>query len=67
MANAKWRVWVWEYERGWGSKPDFHKDFDEQVDAEKFRDEFNSQNTETTVPDWYMAAHDPVLVDLNAE
>ena len=65
--DAVWRVQVWEYERGWGSRPDFHEDFDDKEDAIKWRDEFNSKNTEAVVPDWYMVAKDPVLVDRNAK
>ena len=67
MVDAAWRVVVWEHERGWGAKPDFHKDFDSKKEALEFMNEFNSKNTETVVPDWYMVAKDPVLVDLSVD
>lgn len=67
MANAVWRVWVWEYERGWGSRPDFKKDFPTKQEALDFRREFNSHNDKADVPDWYMVAYEPQLVDLDEE
>ena len=54
-----WIVEVWEYERGWGNRFDFSKEFDEYEDARNWQIEFNSKNDEDTVPDWYMMANDP--------
>lgn len=49
-------VQVIESERGWGSKIDETKIFNNLADAEKFVNEFNSHNTESSAPDWYMYA-----------
>ena len=42
--------------RGWGSKIDEVREFETLALAEVFVHEFNSRNTEKTVPDWYMIA-----------
>jgi len=63
--NCKYRVEVWEHERGWGAKCDFTEDFDSYKRALDYRDKFNSRNTAKNAPDWYMIAHDPYLVDLD--
>lgn len=55
-----WSVAIIESERGWGQKVDDVKEFESFEQAEKFVVEFNSKNTETEVPDWYMYARDPV-------
>ena len=47
---------IWEYERGWGSRIDETKEFQTMEAAEDFIKEFNAENTELTVPDWYMVA-----------
>jgi hypothetical protein len=59
-----WKVNVWEFERGWGSKIDFVETFkaNEFDKAEKFVKDFNSENTEKIVPDWYMMADAPVPI-----
>lgn len=64
--NAKYRVVLWEYERGWGSKPFTHSDFDTKEEALAYMNNENAKNTSPTAPDYYIAAHDPVLVDLDA-
>ena len=55
-----WCVDIYEFERGWGYKLDetivFNNDKNE---ASEFTTKYNSSNTETVVPDWYMVAHDP--------
>lgn len=51
-----WRVEIIESERGWGSKLDETKFFDNQKEAEEFCKTYNSKNTEKIVPDWYMYA-----------
>jgi hypothetical protein len=50
------RVDLIEYERGWGSKVDEVIYFDNKEEAVKYCEDFNSKNTATTVPDWYMVA-----------
>lgn len=52
----KYLVDIMEYERGWGSRLDETKSFDSKTEAEAYIKEFNSKNTETVVPDWYMVA-----------
>ena len=51
-----YRVDLIEYERGWGSKIDETLYFDNEEEAREYCKEFNSKNTATTVPDWYMIA-----------
>ena len=55
-----WIVQVIEYERGWGNRLDFEKEFETYEEARTWQIEFNSQNDEEIVPDWYMMAADPV-------
>jgi hypothetical protein len=50
------KVFIMEYERGWGSRVDEVKEFPTREEAVKFANEFNSRNTEKVVPDWYMVA-----------
>lgn len=56
-----WKVTIIESERGWGQKVDEVKEFNSYEDAKKFHMEFNKENTATVVPDWYMAALEPVF------
>jgi hypothetical protein len=51
-----YQVDLMEYERGWGSKVDETVYFDNEDEALKYCDEFNSKNTAPTAPDWYMVA-----------
>ena len=51
-----YRVDLIEYERGWGSKIDETLYFDNEAEAREYVREFNSKNTATEVPDWYMIA-----------
>lgn len=51
-----YRVVLIEYERGWGSRVDETLYFDNEAEARDYAEKFNSKNTETTVPDWYMVA-----------
>lgn len=60
--QVKYRVDLIESERGWGSKIDESKYFDELPEAEAFVVEFNSANNELTAPDWYMYATNPTMV-----
>ena len=50
------RVDIIESERGWGSKVDETKYFDNEIEAKAFVDKYNAQNTADTAPDWYMYA-----------
>lgn len=50
------RVNILEYERGWGSRIDEVKYFDNEPEARAFVVKFNSKNTASTAPDWYMIA-----------
>jgi hypothetical protein len=56
------RVDVWEYERGWGSKVDFRVYFRELANADAYVAKFNSRNTASSAPDWYMQAENPIIV-----
>lgn len=51
-----------ESERGWGAKIDGHAGpFDTGEAAAQFRDAYNAKNNgAASVPDWYIAALDPV-------
>ncbi|MEB3216089.1 MAG: hypothetical protein VKN72_07610 [Nostocales cyanobacterium 94392] len=50
------KVVLWEYERGWGSRP-FHKEyFDNLADAEKYAEENESNMGLEKVPDYYIKA-----------
>ncbi len=66
MAEIKmgelWRVDIIERERGWGSKIDETKYFDNKPEAEKFVRKYNSRNTASVAPDWYMQAEGPYRV-----
>lgn len=52
----KFKVNIWEFERGWGSKVDHVREFNTYDEAIRFIDVFNADNIETVVPDWYMVA-----------
>lgn len=54
--EGKFRVNIWEYERGWGSKIDSTEKFDTKELAIEFIVRYNAINTASTVPDWYMVA-----------
>jgi hypothetical protein len=45
-----------ESERGWGRRVDSERIFATRAAAEKFIAEYNSQNTASSAPDWYMQA-----------
>ncbi len=57
-----WKVVIIESERGWGQRVVEAKFFDNQKDAAAFVSEFNSENIEEHVPDWYMYATRPVRI-----
>lgn len=54
--EKKYKVLIIESERGWGSKVDEVREFDDEQIALDFIKDFNSQNTEKVAPDWYMYA-----------
>ena len=60
MAEIKignvYKVEISEYERGWGSKIDEVKYFDSESSTLQFVNQYNSGNTESSAPDWYMVA-----------
>lgn len=53
---AKVAVYIMEYERGWGSRVDETRLFDDPETAKMFIQEYNKKNTLSEVPDWYMVA-----------
>lgn len=56
ILQSAYKVTIIESERGWGQKIDEVKYFDNEQEARQFVSEFNSSNTATEVPDWYMYA-----------
>ena len=59
-----WAVDIIESERGWGSKVDEVKYFDNFDDAAEFVNKFNSHNIAESAPDWYMVASTPKRVKM---
>lgn len=58
-----WAVDIVESERGWGSKIDETKLFDNKEEADKFVYTYNTKyNTAAVAPDWYMSAQTPYRV-----
>lgn len=57
--KRRFRVVVIESERGWGQKVDEVKYFDTYEEAANFRDEVNSHNNLSYVPDIYWRAEGP--------
>jgi len=56
-----WKVTIIESERGWGQRGDEVREFKSYEEAKLFQLEFNKDNTELVVPDWYMVANNPVF------
>lgn len=54
--ESRYKVEILEYERGWGSKVDEIKYFDNEPEAKNFVNDFNSKNIDEVIPDWYMVA-----------
>lgn len=50
------KVLIIESERGWGQRVDSIQNFDTREKAISFCEEFNRDNNEPVVPDWYMFA-----------
>lgn len=62
--QAKYRVTLWESERGWGRKPFLDRDFDSFEEAQSYYRAENAKNNLSYVPDYYIYAAAPVLVDV---
>lgn len=62
--RAMYVVDIIESERGWGQSLDSTKRFSSLTEANKFVKEFNAENNKPTVPDWYMRATEPRLVEV---
>jgi phage-related minor tail protein len=54
--SSKIMVQIIESERGWGQRIDEVKEFDTYEKALAFVRDYNKDNNESTVPDWYMYA-----------
>jgi hypothetical protein len=65
--QARYRVTLWESERGWGPKPFMDCDFDSYDAAFARYTEVNAENRETAVPDYYIFAQEPRLVDVEKD
>ena len=48
-----------------GRNPFLDRDFDSLAEAERYYHEENAENNEATVPDYYIYAEQPVLVDVD--
>lgn len=55
------RVTVIESERGWGQRFEYEY-FNDIQHADDYVREFNKDNTEVVVPDWYMVAQQPEFI-----
>ncbi len=62
---VKFRVEVIESERGWGQRVDKVKLFDDAQEALDWVRKFNSANNKDKVPDWYMFAREPEIVEVD--
>ena len=60
--KSKWKVNIIESERGWGQRIDDTKFFDDYDEAVDWVKDYNKDNNQTIVPDWYMYATDPIPV-----
>ena len=63
--QAKYRVTLWESERGWGRKPFLDRDFLSLAEADAYYQAENAKNTEAVAPSYYIYAERPVLVDID--
>lgn len=60
----KYKAFIVEYERGWGSKVDETKEFETKEERDTFVREYNEKHNPpvaslSQVPDWYMVAQKP--------
>jgi hypothetical protein len=65
--NTMYKVDLIESERGWGQRTDETKYFETEKEALAFVKEYNSANTATRVPDWYMYAAEPIFVEVEVD
>ena len=66
MTHTAVKIAVIESERGWGRKVDDWMVCLSVGQANEWKEEYNSQNTATSTPDWYMQCEGgPELIDLN--
>ena len=66
MSNIAFKIPVIESESGWGRKLDDWMVCLSTEDTIKFKEEFNSENTSTSTPDWYMQVEgDPEQIELS--
>lgn len=63
MMQARYRVTLWESERGWGRKPFLDRDFETVEAAQSYYQAENDKNNLSYVPDYYIYAESPFLVD----
>ena len=61
--QARYRVTLWESERGWGRRVFMDIDFEDLAAAQAKAREVNAENNLPQVPDYYVFADAPVLVD----
>jgi hypothetical protein len=61
--KARYRVTLTEYESGMGSRPISDRDFTSLIEATKFYQKENALNNLPLVPDYYISASAPYLVD----
>lgn len=54
--KTAYKVIIIESERGWGTKVDEVKYFDNEGEARRFVSEYNSDLPDGPAPDWYMMA-----------
>ncbi len=68
MSNLAVKIAIIESESGWGRKVDDWMVCQSIEDANEFRIEFNSKNTEESTPNWYMQVEGkPETISLNEE
>lgn len=65
--RSAYRVDVFESERGWGKTHLEYRIFSSKKLAMEYAKSINSENTLSYVPDYYIVAKDPVLVNLDDE
>jgi hypothetical protein len=61
MANLAVKIAVIESEAGWGRKIDDWMVCLSIEDAKAFEKEFNSENTQSSAPDWYMYVEGEIM------
>jgi len=59
MMATKYRVFLFESERGWG-QDSWTEDYNTHAEAKERIRSVNAKNTSPTAPDWYMIAEDRI-------